>query len=132
MQGEKLGEASGQITGVRVLPAGKLEVSFQGRGMVLGHDMSEAGTYVQAIRRPGVLYGEGRTIGITAEGSSYAWEGFGVGKPVGPPPAAKFGTAGSFPEATGDLERLMNVAAIIEYEVDADRNYHWIAYEWTG
>lgn len=132
MQGEKLGEASGQITGVRVLPEGKLEISFQGRGMILGHDMSEAGTYVQTIPRPGVLHGEGRTVAMTAEGSRYVWKGFGVGKPVGPPPAAKFGVAGSFSEATGDLERLMNVATVIEYEVDAERNYHWISYEWTG
>ncbi len=132
MLGEKLGEASGQITGARVLPEGKMEISFQGRGMVLGHEMTETGTYVQTILRPGVFHGEGRTIAMTADGSMYAWKGSGIGKPSGPAPAGKFGVAGSFLEATGDLERLMGVFAVIEYEVDAERNYHWIAYEWTG
>ena len=132
MLGEKLGEASGQITGVRVLPEGAIEISFQGRGMILSHDMTDAGTYVQTILRPGVLRGEGRTIAMTTDGSMYVWEGFGVGKPVGPAPAAKFGVAGRFSKATGDLERLMEVVNVIEFEVDAERNYHWIAYEWTG
>ena len=40
MQGEVLAESSGQLTGVRVLLAdgqdSKVEVSFQGRGQMLG------------------------------------------------------------------------------------------------
>jgi len=132
MLGEKLGEASGQITGVRVLPEGKMEITVQGRGMILGHDATDAGTYIQSVRRPGVLYGDGQFIDMTTGGSMFMWRGFGVGKPTGPVPAAKFGAAGSFPEATGDLERLMDVTAVIEFEIDAESKYHWICYEWTG
>jgi hypothetical protein len=47
--GEQLGEASGKVTGTRVLgPEGqqvKVEVSFEGRGTLLGQDIADFGTY---------------------------------------------------------------------------------------
>lgn len=130
MIGEKLGEASGQITGIRVLPDGKMEISFQGRGMLLGYETTEAGTYEQTMPRPGIFHADGRTVGMTADGSMFVWKGSAVGKPSGPAPAVKFAIGASFVEATGDLERLMEVFGVIEFEGDAERNYHWIAYEW--
>jgi hypothetical protein len=55
--GEQLGTASGKITGTRVLvPEGqqlKVEVSFSGRGTMLGEEIDDFGTYWQTVR-PGV------------------------------------------------------------------------------
>ena len=57
--GEQLGTASGTITGTRVLaPEGqqlKVEVSFAGRGTLLGEDIADFGTYWQTVR-PGGAY----------------------------------------------------------------------------
>ena len=53
--GDRIGEASGRITGTRVVtPLGghtqQIEVSFQGSGRLLGHDITDIGTYVQTLR----------------------------------------------------------------------------------
>jgi hypothetical protein len=40
--------------------------------------------------------------------------------------------AGRFLNATGELERLGDIAAVTEFSIDADRIHHWIGYEWTG
>ena len=65
--GDKLGESSGRITGTRVLgPEGrqvKVEVSFEGRGTMLGEDIADMGTYWQTLRPGGVLYGKATPFG---------------------------------------------------------------------
>jgi hypothetical protein len=136
MQGEVLAESSGQLTGVRVLLAdgqdSKVEVSFQGRGQMLGAPMSDVGTYWQVVRPDGTLYGEGQVLMITDNGERAAWRGFGVGQPTGQPPAASFGVAGAFYGASGDLARLGRVANVIEYEVGQDNSYRWKMWEWSG
>jgi hypothetical protein len=57
MLGEQIGEDTGQITGMRVLPddgAGpKVEVSFQTSGTILGIHESNMGTYVSVAGRTG-------------------------------------------------------------------------------
>jgi hypothetical protein len=63
--GERLGEPSGKITGTRVLRSEgqvKVEVSFQGRGNMLGEEITDFGTYWQSVRPGGVLYGEGDVL----------------------------------------------------------------------
>jgi hypothetical protein len=61
--GDQIGEASGRITGTRVITpsAGqtRMEVSFQGSGTVLGQDVTNIATYSQTLRPGGILYGEG-------------------------------------------------------------------------
>jgi hypothetical protein len=141
MLGEKLGEASGKASGVRMLrsdgapnKAGstfQLEVSFQGKGTLMGVEIDDMGTYWQVVRPGGVLYGEGEVLILSAEGDSAHWSGFGVGKPSGPPPAARYGVAGHFLSATGKLAHLATVANVIEYEADEHWNYTWRLWEWT-
>ena len=92
--GERLGESSGKITSTRVLTSEgpvKVEVSFQGRGNMLGEEITDFGTYWQSVRPGGVLYGEGDVLWLTNDGESALWSGFGVGKPTGAPPAAHAG-----------------------------------------
>jgi hypothetical protein len=52
--GDQIGEASGRITGTRVLaPEGqpvKVEVSLQGSGTMLGQQITDVGTYWQTVR----------------------------------------------------------------------------------
>jgi hypothetical protein len=89
MLGEQLSEASGTVTGVRVLGAGgedhKLEVSFRGRGEMLGVGITDMGIFVQTIRPGGVLIGEdSNVLMLTDDGETVSWKGFGVGRPTGP------------------------------------------------
>ena len=55
MLGEQIGEETGQITGMRVLPdqghAAKVEVSFQQTGTLLGAHVNDMGTYISVPAR---------------------------------------------------------------------------------
>jgi hypothetical protein len=136
MLGDKLGEASGTFTAIRVLPTEGaqiwLEVSFQGRGELLGQEISDTGTYRQTIRPEGVLYGEGHVLMTSPTGDVADWVGGGVGRPTGPGHQASFGVAGSFHSATGRLAAVTEVADVIEYEVEEDGSYHWTMWAWSG
>jgi hypothetical protein len=134
--GERLGESSGKFTSIRVLPSeGEqvwLEVSFQGRGTLLGREITDTGTYRQTFRPGGVLAGEGHVLMITDTRDVADWVGGGVGRQTGPGYQASFGVWGSCPSATGALSRLAEVADVIEYEVEEDGSYHWTMWAWTG
>ena len=124
MLGERLGESSGKFTGIRVLPSegGQvwLEVSFQGRGTLLGQEISDLGTYRQTFHPEGVLSGEGHVVIMSDAGDVADWVGGGVGRQTGPGYQASFGTFGSCSAATGALSQLASVADVIEYEVEED------------
>jgi hypothetical protein len=136
MLGELLGESAGKITMTRVLsadgPHTKLEVSFQGRGTLLGEATTDVGTYWQVLRPGGVLYGEGEVLMLTDAGEAAPWRGFGVGRPTGPFPAGSFAVGGAFQTASEKLARLNSVATVSEYAVDGGGNYRWQIWEWKG
>jgi hypothetical protein len=132
--GDQIGEASGRITGTRVITpsAGqtRIEVSLQGSGTLLGQDITEIVTYWQTLRAGGVLYGEGELIYITGDGESAHWRGFGVGRPTGPFPAGHFAVCGSAETESQALGRLNEIATVIEYDVDQEGNYRYTTWEW--
>lgn len=132
--GEELGEASGKITGTRVLaPVGEqvqIEVSFQGTGRMLGEGITDLGTYWQVAKPGGILYGEGDTLWVTHDGQSVHWRGFGVGRPTGSFPAGHFAVCGSVETDSERLNHLNRVATVIEYDVDEEGNYRWTLWEW--
>ena len=136
MLGEKLGESRGKATGTRVLASEgkrvKVEVSFQGKGQILGREISDTGTYWQTVREDGVLYGEGHVLLMTKEGDIADWTGFGVGRPVGAAPAARYAVCGCFQSASERLHRLTTTATVTEYEVDDQGAYHWTMWEWNA
>src|SRR5215218_4615788 len=80
--GEVLGEGRGKITTMRVLPDGKMEVSQQGTGKLLGSEISDAATYWTVMRPNGTAYGEGQQAIMSSDGSA-VWKGSGVGKSIG-------------------------------------------------
>ena len=133
--GDQIGEASGRITGTRVLaPEGqpvKVEVALQGSGTMLGQQITDVGTYWQTLRPGGVLYGEGDNLFLTADGESAHWTGFGVGRPTGPFPAGHFAVCGSAQSDSQSLGRLNEVAIVFEFDVEEDGSYRWTAWEWV-
>src|SRR5215218_5239857 len=95
--GEELGEGRGKVTNIRVLPDGKIEVSQQGTGKLLGSEISDAATYWTVMRPNGTAYGEGQQA-IMSGDSSAVWKGSGVGKQIGKGSSGgwKYGVVGTF------------------------------------
>jgi hypothetical protein len=127
--GEVLGEARGKVAGLRVLDDGKIEVSLQGSGKLVGSDMEDVVTFWSVMRPNGTAYGEGNAIHMSTEGMA-VWHGSGVGRPTGPG-VWKYSYGGVFTNATSEKwQRLLDVYTVGEYEADAAGNYHWKIWEW--
>ena len=136
MLGDVIGQCTGRVTGIRVLPTegqyARLEVSLQGEGSLLDQPFTDFGAYVQTVRPGGVLQGEAHNVMITANGEVADWFGGGVGRKTGPGFQSTYGAYGRFESAQGALARLETVATAIEYDVEEDGSYRWQMWEWTG
>lgn len=133
MQGEKIGEETGKVTSQRVLPnpggGPKMETSFQGRTVLLGVEATETGTYWSVVRPDGSLYGEGQGIVMGTQGDLATWIGQGVGT-VKSDGAVSYRGAVYYQSSSATWSRLNSVAAIFEYEVDAQGNTRAQLWEW--
>jgi hypothetical protein len=87
MLGNLIGDESGKVTGVRVLPpqggAPSVEVSFQASGKLHGVAATNIGTYSSVVRPDGTLFGEGSGVVTGGGGELATWVGHGVGKMTG-------------------------------------------------
>ena len=133
MQGEKIGEASGKVTSRRVLanPGGgpKMETSFEASGRLLGVEGTETGTYWSVVRPDGSLFGEGQGILMGKGGELATWVGSGVGT-IRKDGGVSYRGAIYYQTSSAALLRLNTVAAIFEYEVDAQGNSRSQLWEW--
>jgi hypothetical protein len=133
MQGEKIGEESGKVTAQRILPnpggSPKMETSFQANLMLLGVEATDTGTYWSVVRPDGTLYGEGQGIVMGKEGDLATWIGQGVGT-IKKDGAISFRGAVYYQSSSAKWSRLNSVAAIFEYEVDAQGNTRSQLWEW--
>lgn len=133
MLGELIGETRGKRTARKVLAAEggrfKVEVSFEDSGKVLGVDINEIGTYWSEPRPDGTLYGEGQGVLLGADGSQVTWKGAGVGR-FGAGGAVSYRGAVFYSTAAPKLARLNGVAAVFEFDVDAEGNTHSKLWEW--
>ena len=133
MQGEKIGESSGKVTSRRVLPSRgggpRMETSFEANGRLLGVDEKEMGTYWSVVRPDGSLYGEGQGIIMGKGGEMATWIGQGVGT-IKKDGAISYRGAVYYQTQSPGWVRLNTVAAIFEYEVDAQGNSRSQLWEW--
>jgi hypothetical protein len=133
MLGDKIGEATGRVTGRRVLsnPGGspKVETSFEASGTMLGVAEMEIGTYWSVMRPGGMLYGEGQGVLMGKGGEQASWMGSGIGtlKKDG---GVSYRGAIYFETSSGPWARLNAVAAVFEFEVDAQGNSRAQLWEW--
>src|SRR5919197_5805105 len=127
--GELLGEARGKVTALKALGDGKIEISLQGSGKLLGSDMTDVVTFWSVMRPNGTAYGEGNEMIMSSEGAA-EWKGSGVGRMISPG-AWKYSYGGVFTNAASEKwERLLDSYTVGEYEADANGNYHWKIWEW--
>ena len=133
MLGEQIGELHGKRTGRRVLSTEeesfKVEVSFEGKGKLLGIDVYEIGTYWSQSQPGGGLYGEGQGVEITMDGGSATWKGGGVGKFV-EGGALSYRGAIYFSSTAPSFARMNGVAVVFEFDVDPEGNTHSKVWEW--
>jgi hypothetical protein len=132
MLGELIGELRGKRTGRRVLsttPGFRVEVSFEDSGKLLGIEVNEIVSYWSEVRPDGSLYGEGQGVSITKDGETATFKGQGVGKFVGGG-AVSYRGAVYYSTASPKLARLNTVAAVFEFDVDANGNTHTKSWEW--
>ncbi len=133
MLGEKIGEESGKVTSQRVLPnpggGPKMETSFQVTGTLLGTSHTTRGTYEAAIRPDGNLFGEGQGIVMSKDGDMATWVGQGVGT-IKKDGSVSYRGAIYYQTSSAKWLRLNSVAAIFEYEVDAQGNTRAEIWEW--
>ncbi len=132
MPGEQTGELRGKRTGRRALSADsgfKVEASFEDSGKLLGMEVNDFGTYTAVQRPDGSLFGEGQGVTMTRDGDVASWKGQAVGRFVGGG-AVSYRGAIFFNTASPKLARLNSVAAVFEFEVDANGNTHTKIWEW--
>jgi hypothetical protein len=136
MLGEVIGEFSGKITGVKVLPpegqVPMIEASIQGTGKVLGKEATVVATYLQTVKAGGGFYAEGQAVIMTPMGDVATSKGFGVGRPTGPGFSASFAVCGSFDTGSASLERLNGVATVGEYDAKENGDWTWRIWEWKS
>ena len=134
MLGEQLGEETGQITGMRVLPdegvGPRVEVSFQASGTLLGTPESDMGTYVSVTRSDGTLFGDGQGVVVTDDGEMAAWRAQGAGRFTGHGTAVSWRGAVYYQTNSERLARLNGVAVVYEFETDENGKVAAQFYEW--
>jgi hypothetical protein len=133
MLGEMIGEESGKITGMRVLPsegdAPKVESSFQATGRLLGIEETDIGTYWAEMRRDGTLYGGGQGVMMAKDGGTATWTGQGIGRSTASGGMSYRGAV-YFLSASGSLARLNSTVGVYEFDTDANQNVRSRLWEW--
>jgi hypothetical protein len=132
MLGDKIYEATGRVTARRVLPnpgGPKMETSFEAGGKLLGVDGRETGTYWSVVRPDGTLYGEGQGILMGKGGEVATWIGQGVGT-IKTDGGVSYRGAVYYQTSAPAWNRLNTVAAVFEFEVDAQGNSRSQLWEW--
>ena len=133
MLGDILYEMTGMKVGWRVLPPDELgprmEISYQGAGMMLGVETTETGTYTAVARPNGTFFADGQGISIAANGGIISWTGRGIGIPDGNGLVSYRGVI-FFDSTSPTFSRLGAVTGISEYEVSEDGPLSGKVWEW--
>jgi hypothetical protein len=133
MLGNQIGDETGQITGMRVLPdegGAKVEISYQSSGTLLGVHENNMGTYVSSRRPDGTLFGEGQGVVMTEHGDMIEWRGQGVGRFTGRGSGVSWRGAIYFQTSSERLARLNGTVGVYEYESDETGKAENKTYEW--
>jgi hypothetical protein len=128
MLGELIGEIKGKNTGYRVLPDGKMEVTAQGTGKILGIDVFVLSTSVGMMGANGVFMGETNSLFSTMEGDTVMSKGVAVGFPSGNGGATR--AASIHMTQSPKLARLNKIVGMHEYETDMQDNFTGKIWEW--
>ena len=135
MLGEQIGEVTGKVTSIRVLPQTgpeqHYEISVQGTGKLLGVEVTCLVSYFQTVRADKSIFcPEGHVVLTAADGDSAYWTGFAVGAFTGKPPASRIMPCGHIRTTSAKWERLTRVSVVTEWVVKEDGTGKWTVWEW--
>jgi hypothetical protein len=132
MLGEQIGEETGKVTTRRVLSVdggAKVEVSLEATGRLLGIETRSTITYWASVRPDGSLYGEAQGLVVGKGGEQATFKAQGVGKLLDGGAVSYRGAQYYFSNSQ-KLSRLNTIAAVFEYEADAEGNTKSKLWEW--
>jgi hypothetical protein len=142
MLGDLIYEATGKITGSRVLDVEgpKIEVTISENGKLKGGiETTDMVTYWSIPRPGGAYYAEGKGVFMTKDGSGETaiWTGQGIARfsglkrrDVGSVFCSTSSSSIASPSTTGKLAFLNNLVGVFEYEVDENGNSWGKIWEW--
>ena len=128
MLGELIAEFKGKNSGWRVLPDGKIEVTAQGTGKLLGKDAFVVSTSVGTMGVNRVFMGEVTSVFNTMEGETVMAKGVAVGFPSGSGGATR--AASIHMTQSAKLACLNKIVGMHEYETDMQDNWTGKIWEW--
>ena len=135
MLGDLLYEETGQVTGIEVLPPEDggvvLKVSLQAAGTIQGVAHTSIWTYTSITRTDGSVFGQGRGVLTTADGDVVHILGRASDQSGGPGSTTHYRGAFHFQTVSEKFSRLNGVAAVFEYDVEADGKSKAKVWEWT-
>ena len=132
MLGEQIGEETGKVISRRVLSVdggAKVEVTLQATGKLLGIETRSTITYWASVRPDGSLYGEAQGLVVGKGGEQATFKAQGAGKLLDGGAVSYRGAQYYFSNSP-KLSRLNTIAAVFEYEADADGNTKSKLWEW--
>ena len=138
MLGEKLGEYTGKMIGVRVLGTDghhhnhgpRMEVTIQQTGSILGVEGNDIGTYESCLQTGGHMTGKGQGITTTKDGEIITWTATGIGRPTGKGNAANWRGSIQYQTTSTKLAKLNGTCCIFEHDVDEKGEGKSRVYEW--
>ena len=135
MLGDLLYEETGNVTGIKVLPpeegAVVLEVSLQAAGRIQGVEHTSIWTYTSTTRTDGSIFGQGRGVLTTVAGDVVHLLGRASDQSRGPGKPVRYRGAFHFQTNSEKFARLNGIAAVFEYDVEADGSTKGKIWEWT-
>ena len=135
MLGNLLYEETDQVTGIEVLPPEDggvvLKVSLQAAGTIQGVSHTSLWTYTSTTRTDGSIFGHGRGVLTTADGDVVHLLGRASDQSGGPGSPTRYRGAFHFQTQSEKFSRLNGIAAVFEYDVEADGKAKAKIWEWT-
>ncbi len=130
MLGGFIGEFKGKITGVRVLPEGRIETSEQASGNILGTEATWLATAISTPMHNGIVMGEGDALVTTVDGEVVRIKKIGIGWSTGKD--RKASRRGVFFHTTTSqkLAHVNKMVGVWEFESEENGDWHVKIWEW--
>lgn len=122
-------EETGRFSGMRALPDGKVEATYQGTGKLFGAEYSSVYTGV-ATPQGGTLIAEFNGICSTKDGDIVSVNAHGRGRATGSGLKASWRGGVIWQASTPRFTRLNNVPGVWELDIDEAGNFHLKVWEW--
>lgn len=128
MLGELIGEFKGKVTGVRILPEGKTEMSIHGSGKIIGVDATYASTGAFTHLDNNVLMEVGNGLITTIDHDFATVNIMRISVSTGKGKVGSFRDVSHYLTKSEKLSRLNKVIGVSEFETD--EKWGWILKIW--